>query len=124
LKGEVRNAKCSSSEAIVKVSLGKFVRSSFETRFGADFASVMRQACIHYARRLRSGRKPLGAPNFYRRHGTGGSDSGLMPVEFPLDDRIMKQLEWEARRQHLSMDEMFVHAALVYLADLDAAPTS
>ena len=106
----------------MKVSLGTFVRSSCETRFGSDLARVLREACIHYARRLRSGRRPVGVPNIYRRPRSAGSDIRLMPVEFFLPERITKQLEWEARRQHVSLDELLVHAALVYLADLDSVP--
>ncbi len=43
-------------------------------------------------------------------------------VEFPLQDPVRGQLEQEADRQRVSMDELLHHAALVYLADLDAAP--
>jgi len=118
LKREVHHAPVSSSEAIVKVSIGTFIRSSFEARFGSDVARVFREACVHYAKRLRSGRKPIGMPSIYRRPRAA---DGIIPIEFTLDDRITKQLEWEARRQHVSLDEFLVHAALVYLADLDSA---
>lgn len=118
MKREVHHAPVSSSEAIVKVSIGTFIRSSFEARFGSDVARVFREACVHYAKRLRSGRKPIGMPSIYRRPRAA---DGIIPIEFTLDDRITKQLEWEARRQHVSLDEFLVHAALVYLADLDSA---
>lgn len=121
MKREVLHAQRSSSEAIVKISIGTFVRSSIEARFGSDVARVLREACIHYARRLRSGRKPLRVPRFYRRLGPG---IGSTSVEFLLDERVRKQLESEAKRQHVQMDELLLHAALVYLADLDSASAS
>ena len=43
-------------------------------------------------------------------------------VEFALQDPIRGQLEEEAKRQRVSMDDLLLHAALIYLADLDAAP--
>lgn len=48
--------------------------------------------------------------------------NGSTRVAFTLQSSIRSQLEGEARRQHVSMDELLLHAALVYLADLDAAP--
>ena len=104
----------------MKVSIGTFVRSSFETHFGSDVAKVLREACIHYARRLRSGHKPRAVPSLYRGLETGNGSA--QAVEFALQDPIRGQLEAEAQRQHVSMDELLLHAALVYLADLDAAP--
>jgi hypothetical protein len=120
LKREIREAPASSSEAIVKVSIGTFVRSSFETRFGSDVAKSLREACIHYTRRLRSGRKPRAAPSLYRALEAGNAPAQV--VEFALHERIRGQLEEEALRQQVSMDELLRHAALVYLADLDATP--
>ena len=104
----------------MKVSIGTFVRSSFETRFGSDVAMSLREACLHYARRLRSGRKPRAVPSLYRGLETGNASTQV--VEFALQDPIRGQLEEEAQRQHVSMDELLLHAALTYLADLDAAP--
>ncbi len=118
LKREIREAQESSSEAIVKVSIGTFVRSSFETRFGSDVAKSLREACIHYARRLRSGRKPRAVPSLYR--GLETANRSAQVVEFALGNQIRDQLEEEALRQRVSMDELLRHAALVYLADLDA----
>jgi hypothetical protein len=120
LKPEICEVQASSSEAIVKVSIGTFIRSSFETRFGSDVAKSLREACIHYARRLRSGRKPLAVPSLYRRLETGNGSAQV--VAFALQNPVHRQLEEEAKRQHVSMDELLLHAALVYLADLDAAP--
>lgn len=103
----------------MKVSIGTFARSSLETRFGSDLAKVMREACIHYARRLRSGRRPRGVPSFHR---VLEPSNGSTRVAFTLQSSIRSQLEGEARRQQVSMDEFLRHAALVYLADLDSAP--
>jgi hypothetical protein len=120
LTREVHEAQESSSEAVVKVSIGTFVRSSFETRFGPDVAKSLREASIHYARRLRSRRKPRAVPVFYRGLKAGSAPAHV--VEFALNEQIRSQLEEEALRQEVSLDELLRHAALVYLADLDAAP--
>ena len=132
MKREIREGRASSSEAIVKVSMGTFVRSSFEARFGSDVATSLREACVHYSRRLRSGREPRAVPAFSRGLGNGnGAANGegatigngaAQVVEFALRDPIRAQLEEEARRQQVPLGDLLIHAALIYLADLDAAP--
>jgi hypothetical protein len=123
LKREIRGGPASSSEAMVKVSMGTFVRSSFESRLGSDVANSLRGACVHYSRRLRSGRKPRAVPAFYRGlgNGTTNGNGAAQVVEFALRDPIRVQLEEEARRQRVPLDDLILHAALIYLADLDAA---
>ena len=98
MKREVCEAQSSSLEAIVKVSIGTFARSSLETHFGSDLAKVMREACIHYARRLRSGRRPRGVPSFHR---VLEPSNGSTRVAFTLQSSIRSQLEGEARRQQV-----------------------
>ncbi len=104
--------------------MGTFVHASFETRFGSDVATSLREACVHYSRRLRSGRKPRAVPAFCRGLDGGATDGdgATQVVEFPLRDPIRAQLEEEASRQQVSLNELLHHAALIYLADLDAAP--
>ena len=121
LKREIRGGPASSSEAMVKVSMGTFVRSSFESRLGSDVANSLRGACVHYSRRLRSGSRPRAVPSFCRRLGSApGAD--VQEIEFALGEPIRLQLCEEARRQRVSMDELLLHAALIYLADLDRVP--
>ena len=132
MKREIHEGRASCSEAIVKVSMGTFVRSSFEARFGLDVATSLREACVHYSRRLRSGRKPRAVPPFHCGPGNGdgatngegatSGDGAARVVEFPLRDPIRAQLEEEARRQQVPLGDLLIHAALVYLADLDIAP--
>ena len=54
--------------------------------------------------------------------GATDGDGATQVVEFPLRDPIRAQLEEEASRQQVSLNELLHHAALIYLADLDAAP--
>jgi hypothetical protein len=101
---------------MVKISLGGFALSSFQSIFGADLARGIQQACLHYARRLRSNRKPRPVPELYE----PGQDEGpTIPIEVTLSGPVSAELQGEAERQHVSLDRLLHHAALVYLADLD-----
>jgi hypothetical protein len=42
------------------------------------------------------------------------------PLELELDDDLHEELRREARRQHVSPDQLAMHALLYYLADLDS----
>lgn len=112
----VRPIQDSSSSTMVKISLGGFALSSFQSIFGPDLGRGIQQACLHYARRLRSSRKPRPVPQFYE---PGRVEEAAIPIEFPLSLSVSEELKGEADRQHVSLDRLLHHAALVYLADLD-----
>lgn len=112
----VRRIQGSSSPTMVKISLGGFALSGFQSIFGPDLGRGIQQACLHYARRLRSNRKPRPVPKFYE---PGSGEETMIPIEFALSGSVSEELKVEADRQHVPLDRLLQHAALVYLADLD-----
>lgn len=109
----------SSTTAIVKVPIGTFARSGLEMRFGADIGRAMQTASHHYALRLRSAQRPVGIPGFYPPIEQGEMST---EVDVSLENWTKAQLEQEAGRQGASLPQLLLHAALVYLADLDSPP--
>lgn len=101
----------------VKFALGKFARFCIDTRHGDDFASGMQLALRHYGSRLRSGRGPVGFPDFYRHL---EAESPVAELELSVDDEVQAMLGREARRHGISIDRVATHAVFVYLADLES----
>jgi len=100
----------------MKVLLEPFARESIETRFGSDLTSATGAALRHYARRLRSNRRPLAVPDF--RRGTEPTP-GALTLELPLSATVEETLAAEAAAQGVSIDRLVSHAVFVYLSDLD-----
>lgn len=100
----------------MRVTLGSFARSGIEAHLGTDVAAGVRTALLHYARRLRSGRKPLELPRFRREH---PPEAPAADLEVALDPEVERMLVRETRRQEVSLEQLTAHAVLVYLADLD-----
>jgi hypothetical protein len=101
----------------MRVALGTFTRAGIEARFGSDVKAGMEAALRHYTRRLRSNRPPMDVPAFAPEHVSTGSDDAF---ELEVAAEIERGLEREAKRQGVSTAVLLRHAALVYLADLDA----
>lgn len=99
----------------MKVKLGSFARSAIESRLGTDVSAGVEAALLHYARRVRSGQKPVSYPGFLEEVGAG-SDGEL---EVSVDPEVEEVLTDEMRKQELSFDQVAAHAVFVYLADLD-----
>jgi hypothetical protein len=99
---------------MITVELGKLSRTGLEGHFGPDLTVGARKALLHYAYKLRTGRKPVAAPRFL------GSQS---PVEAKFDLTLDRESEAllaeEARRLEIDTTQMASHAVLVYLAELD-----
>jgi hypothetical protein len=104
----------------VKVALGRFARSGMETRFRGDMPAGVRLALSHYADRLRSGSPLIDPPRFFS-EGQRSSDTAST-IDLTLEPEVQSTLECEARRQHLPIEQVLVHAVFVYLADVDAGP--
>ncbi len=104
----------------MKVALGKFARSSIETRFGADIDAGIQAAVLHYARRLKSAWPPVGIPWFCRGKAAVSSDT-VSSLEVLLDPELEEELECEARRNQVPVEQVLTHAVFVYLADMDSA---
>jgi hypothetical protein len=102
----------------VKVALGAFASSGIKARLGTDTPTGVQAALFHYTRRLKSGWTPVGFPQF--RQGQALQDPEA-PFELPVDPETRSTLELEAERQGTTVEELAVHAVLVYLADLDSS---
>jgi hypothetical protein len=102
----------------VKIRLGTFAREELQARFGDDVAAGVQMALELYARRLASGAPPAGFPNFRRRL---LADPSWAELELSVDLGTRRTLKGEARRAGVTVEQLVVHAVLVYLADLDRA---
>lgn len=99
---------------MVTVELGKLACTGLEGHFGADLSVGARKALLHYAYKLRSGRKPIAAPRFLQPPAETEAKFELM-----LDRETEALLAQEARRLRISTTGLATHAVLVYLAELD-----
>lgn len=99
---------------MVNVELGKLACTGLEGHFGPDLSAGARKALLHYAYKLKAGRKPVAAPRFLR--------SEPLPharFELVLDRETEALLAEEAHRQQTTTSRLAAHAVLVYLAELD-----
>ncbi|HEY1284730.1 MAG TPA: hypothetical protein VGF04_01460 [Solirubrobacterales bacterium] len=100
----------------MRVALGTFAYSAIETQLGGDVESGARAALVHYLRRIKSGRPPVGLPAFSR---DWAPPSSAPALELELEQEDVSALEREAVRQDATLDQLVTHAVFVYLADLD-----
>jgi hypothetical protein len=103
----------------IPISQGRFGWISIEKRAkedGFELAQVIEQACAYYVSELDSGRLATELPRF----DADDPDGTTRPVSLELDDRCAKRLDREAERQGASRERLVRHAALLYLADLEA----
>jgi hypothetical protein len=99
---------------MVNVELGKLARSGLESHFGTDLAVGVRKALLHYAYKLKVGRRPIAAPRFL-----GSTTAVEAEVELTLDRESEALLVQEARRLRITTSRLAAHAVLVYLAELE-----
>jgi hypothetical protein len=102
-------------ESIVKVALGTFACTAVETHLGPDLRAGVRTALAEYARRVKSGHRPLGVPPF----GSAGARSGKEVLDLAVDEETMAIVEREADRQGTTPSQIVTHSVLLYLAELD-----
>jgi hypothetical protein len=103
----------------VKVALGKFARSSIEELLGGDLHDGVEAALTHYTHRLNSNLKPVRPPDF----DWVSVDSGDI-FDLTVAPELEAALEQEALEQRVPLDQILVHAVLVYLADLESVSFS
>jgi hypothetical protein len=103
----------------VKVALGKFARSSIEELLGADLHVGVQAALAHYTHRLSSNLKPVRPPDF-----AWVSLDGADTFDLTVAPELEAALEREALEQRVPLDQILVHAVLVYLADLESVSFS
>jgi hypothetical protein len=104
---------------MIRVQLGELACSGLEEHFCADLPGGARRALIHYAYKLRVGRRPVAPPRFL-----GGESPSKVEFELKLDAETEAALEREALRQRVSPERLAAHAVLVYLAELEFLGTS
>lgn len=101
---------------MIKVTLGGFARSAVESYFGGDLAAGVRAALVHYARKLKVGRRPLGPPPFLPGLGPSGC---ALPLDLTIDAEDEAVFQEQARSSGTTVDRLALHAVLVYLAELE-----
>jgi len=99
---------------VVNVELGKLACQGLEGHFGTDVSGGTRKALLHYAYKLKVGRRPIAAPRFL-----GSERLPWAQFDLTLDRDTEALLAQEARRQRTTMTRLAAHAVLVYLAELD-----
>jgi hypothetical protein len=105
----------------LRFTLGNFARWGIESRLGNDLAAGAQLALAHYARRLRSGRKPAAPPAFLHLE----TDSEVATsLDLALEPETLNVLKREAARHQMPLERILAHAIFVYLADLDGARPS
>ncbi len=81
-----------------------------------DLAQLVAQACTYYESELEGERPATTAPRF--RPPPLGRETRTLTIE--LSAGCLQRLEQEAERQRLALERLLEHAALLYLADLEA----
>jgi hypothetical protein len=99
---------------MVNVELGKLACSGLEGHFGTDLTVGARKALLHYAYKLRVGRRPIAAPRFL-----GSPPPAEAKFDLTLDRDTEALLSQEASRLQIDTTQLATHAVLVYLAELD-----
>lgn len=102
----------------IKISFDEFGWQSLEERAAAERMSLealLALALHHYDSQLESGRAATEVPRF-RRTATGEPRS----LRLEVDDETRRRLEEVAERRGVTLENVCEHAALLFLADLDA----
>lgn len=99
---------------VVNIQLGELACRGLESHFGSDFSSGVRKALVHYAYKLRVGRRPLAPPRFL-----ADPPPPQEVFDLTLDAETEAVLDEEARKQHVSISRLAAHAVFVYLAELE-----
>jgi hypothetical protein len=103
----------------VKIALGKFARSGIEELLGSDLHVGVQAALAHYTDRLSSNLKPVRPPDF-----GWVSVDGTDTFDLTVAPQLEAALEREALEQRVPLDQILVHAVLVYLADVESVSFS
>jgi hypothetical protein len=82
---------------------------------GLELDQLLALACSYYASELGGERMALRVPRFEE-----GSEQETRTFVLELSSEALEQLEGEAKRQEIRLDRLFEHAAMLYIADLDA----
>jgi hypothetical protein len=83
-------------------------------RLGVD--RLVALACTYYGSELAAGRTATRVPRF----GQPPVERETRTLAFELSAGCLRRLEQEAERQGIALERLCEHAAMLYLADLDA----
>ena len=83
---------------------------------GLELDQLIDLACSYYESQLGSDRTAMRVPRFER--SAGGREDRVLQLEMGAETR--RRLEQEALRQGVELERLLEHAAMFYLADLDA----
>ncbi len=111
----------------MNVEVGSFAREGLEARVGPDLGAAINAALVYYVGRLRSGRIPTPYPHFLDEGAAAVAATGDGFVvrgpeemfEISVDERIEADIDTEARRQLVGIEQLAGHAVMVFLAELD-----
>lgn len=99
---------------MVNVKLGELACRGLESHFGPDIPTGARKALVHYAYKLRVGRRPVAPPRFL-----GDPPPPEAVFDLTLDRETEAILAQEALKQNVSVTRLAAHAVFVYLAELE-----
>jgi hypothetical protein len=106
-------------ELDIPITFDEFGWSALEDQAHAERLGVDRlvaQACSYYGSELAAGRTATRVPRF----GQPPVERETRPLALELGAGCLRRLEQEAERQGLGLERLCEHAAMLYLADLDA----
>lgn len=99
---------------MVSVELGKLACLGLKDHFGADLSAGARKAVLHYAYKLKAGRRLVAVPRFLEPQA-----SPEAKVDLTLDRETEALLAQEAQKQGTTTSRLVTHAVLIYLAELE-----
>jgi hypothetical protein len=103
----------------IPVTFEEFGWRALEERASAERLGLERLvalACNYYVSELAAEREATVVPRFRR----PAADGETRTLELELDDPCLPRLEQEAERRGVALERVCEHAALLFLADLDA----
>ena len=99
---------------MVNVQLGELACRGLEGHFGSELSNGVRKALVHYAYKLRVGRRPIAPPHFL-----GDPPPPRAVFDLTLDAETEATLNQEALEQNVTISRLAAHAVFVYLAELE-----
>jgi hypothetical protein len=106
-------------ELEISLSFDEFGLSALEGQARADgleLDQLIALACSYYESELGSGRTAMRAPRFAQ----PANQRESRTLELDMGAKTRRRLEQEAVRQGIGLERLFEHAAMLYLADVDA----
>lgn len=103
----------------IKITFDDFGWQALEERAaeeGVGLEELLSLALRHYDSELPNGRAATVVPRFRQAPANGETRA----IALEIDDGTVRRLEQEAERRGVALERIYEHAALLFLADLDA----